>query len=324
MYKLSVVIPVYNSEKYIERCVVSLMEQTLQEIQYIFVNDSTPDDSLAIIERVLENYPQRRNDILILSNDINSGPSATRNKGMMYARGEYIAFCDSDDFVEQDMYEVLYKSADGDDLVFCDINIVESNSHQYMYKIYTECYNDKSEFTKKFIVSKWTPLINCIIKRNLITRYEIKLPKHIKYCEDFYFMIKAIFYANSIRKVNRPLYYYCQENEKSIMHNLSSCLGKDDMVCYMEIIDFFTKENCVEQYEKELSWRVLNAFHFDMFRPDRHKEIIGIYPTCHKYILSNPFYIKRQKQLMWMLTHHCRWIVLLFIYARGLLGRKNI
>lgn len=324
MYKVSVVVPIYKCEKYIERCVKSLMEQTLDNIQYIFVDDCSPDDSINKLEKILENYPKRKNDVLIISNDVNLGPSATRNKGMRYAQGDYIAFCDSDDFIELNMYEILYNNAIGFDIVFCDINIIESYHHSYQYKVYLDCYKDKESFIKSVITSKWNPVCNCLINRDLIKEYSLVLPEHIRYCEDFYFIVKLAFFARNIKKVNQALYNYSQENYASIMHNLSFGSGKDDLVSYLEIIDFLTKEYCIEKYEKEMSWRVLNSFHFDMFKPEMHKDILIVYPTCHKYILSNPFYIKRQKQIMWMLTHHCRWGVLLFIYLRKFLGRKDI
>ena len=324
MYKVSVVVPVYKCEKYIERCVKSLMEQSLDNIQYIFVDDCSPDDSIRIIASLIEKYPTRKKDVSILFNDSNLGPSATRNKGIACAQGEYLAFCDSDDFVELDMYEKLYNAANGKDIVFCDINIFENYSYQYTYKSNGEYYVEKESFIKNFITSKWTPIYNCLISKNLIKKYNIELPEHIRYCEDFYFMIKTIYYAKDIEKINQPLYNYSQENDNSIMHNLSSYSGNDDMRCYLEIIDFFSQNNCVERYQKEISWRVLNAFHFDMFNPKKHKEILSVYPICHRYILSNPFYINRQKQLMWLLTHHCRWLVLFFIYVRKLIGRKDI
>ena len=99
--KVSVIIPIYKVEKFIERCVCSLMEQTLQEVEYIFVDDATPDKSIEVLERCLTLYPNRKS--VILHHAQNQGLPAARNTGLQVASGKYIFHCDSDDYVEQDM-----------------------------------------------------------------------------------------------------------------------------------------------------------------------------------------------------------------------------
>lgn len=111
MIKVSVIIPVYNVEKYIEHCARSLMEQTLMDIEYIFVDDCTPDHSMEILQRVLTDYPERLENIRIIHHTQNSGSAAVRNTGLQIAQGEYIIHCDSDDWVEPDMYKAMYAKA---------------------------------------------------------------------------------------------------------------------------------------------------------------------------------------------------------------------
>ena len=102
--KISVIVPIYNVRLYIERCVRSLMEQTLENIEFIFVNDCTPDDSMDILHHVLKEYPKRRKQIKIIEHETNRGISAVRNTGLKNATGQYIIYCDSDDWVEKNMY----------------------------------------------------------------------------------------------------------------------------------------------------------------------------------------------------------------------------
>jgi len=98
-YKISVIVPVYNVENYIERCVRSLFEQTLQEgVEYIFVDDCSPDRSMQVIEAIASEYPERLKHIRIVHQSLNSGSSAARNSGLAIAQGEYIYFADSDDW----------------------------------------------------------------------------------------------------------------------------------------------------------------------------------------------------------------------------------
>lgn len=221
------------------------------------------------------------------------------------------------------MYEILYKEAEKNhlDIVCSDLFIVHKNVIKKYHSITN--VSEKETLLRNYISLEWTSLVNLLVHNSIYKKYNLKSPTHICYCEDFWLSVRLFYYAKRIAKVNRAFYFYDQTNTTSILHNLSKWHG-DDLKCYIETIEFFSQNNCIKQYEKEMSWRVLNAFHFDMFNPDKHKEIICIYPTCHKYILSNPFYIKRQKQIMWLLTHHCRWVVLCFLSLRRLFGRKKI
>ena len=122
MPKVSVIVPVYGVEKYIERCDRSLFEQTLEDIEFIFVDDCTPDKSIEILKNVLEDYPLRKKQVLIISHEKNMGLPIARQSGLKVASGDYIIHCDSDDWVDTTMYEKMYNKAieDGSDVVVCD------------------------------------------------------------------------------------------------------------------------------------------------------------------------------------------------------------
>ena len=122
MPKVSVIVPIYNVEKYIERCLRSLFEQTLDDIEYIFINDCTPDNSMIILEKVLEEYPHRIKQVKIINHEQNQGQAGARTSGMKAMPGEYMIHCDPDDWVEVDMYEIMYAFANeiNSDVVVCD------------------------------------------------------------------------------------------------------------------------------------------------------------------------------------------------------------
>ena len=109
--KVSVVVPVYKVEKYIERCARSLFEQTLQEMEFIFVDDCTPDNSVDVIYKILDEYPHRKAQTRFLTNPKNRGQLQTRCYGYTHANGEYIGTVDSDDWIEPTAYESLYTIA---------------------------------------------------------------------------------------------------------------------------------------------------------------------------------------------------------------------
>ena len=121
MPAVSVITPVYKVEEYIDQCARGLLGQTLQDIEFIFVDDCTPDGSMEVLERVLEEFPERRHQVKIFRNEVNKGLPFTRSVGIRNATGDYIIHCDSDDWPEPDMYAKMYSKAKEEnlDMVIC-------------------------------------------------------------------------------------------------------------------------------------------------------------------------------------------------------------
>ena len=119
--KVSLVVSIYNTAQYIEQCVRSLAEQTLEDIEIVLVNDATQDESMAIVEKTLADYPQRRHQVQIVNHERNLGLGKTRRDGFAVSKGDYVIFVDSDDFADTRMAELLYNKAvdSSADLVIC-------------------------------------------------------------------------------------------------------------------------------------------------------------------------------------------------------------
>lgn len=119
--KVSVIIPIWGVENYIERCARHLFEQTLDEMEFIFVNDCTPDKSVEVLKKVIDDYPHRKDRIHIVDHDVNKGLPQARRTGLRFAKGEFVAHHDSDDWADKDMYESLYEAAaaNGADVAVC-------------------------------------------------------------------------------------------------------------------------------------------------------------------------------------------------------------
>lgn len=134
--KVSVIIPVYGVERFIERCARSLMEQTLDNVEYIFVDDASKDKSMEILQTVLKCYPKRENSIQIVRHNQNKGLPAARNTGLEIASGEYVFHCDSDDFMELGTLEALYNRAKQDDadIVWSDWFLTFEKNERYMHE----------------------------------------------------------------------------------------------------------------------------------------------------------------------------------------------
>ena len=135
-YNVSVIVPIYNVEKFIARCVKSLMEQSLDRVEYIFIDDATPDNSIVILKEVLSYYPQRSLHCQIIKHEKNNGLPAARNTGLSLAKGQYIFHCDSDDFVEHDMLKFMYEKAveTQADIVWSDWYLSYGTKERYMYQ----------------------------------------------------------------------------------------------------------------------------------------------------------------------------------------------
>lgn len=242
MPKVSVVVPIYNVEKYIKKCMDSLVNQTLQEIQIIFVNDGSTDESGEIAKEYASKYP---NKIIYLEKE-NGGLSDARNFGMRYAEGEYIAFLDSDDYVENTMYEEMYNKAlqENSDYVECDF------LWEYPDKIKVDKrtpYNNKKEMLTNVRVVAW----NKLIKREILEKNNISFPKGLRY-EDIEFTYKLIPYLNKTSYVNKEFVHYVQRNNS--IANVQNERTAEVFTIFDNIIKYYQEKNFYEEYKEELEY----------------------------------------------------------------------
>lgn len=200
MVKISAIVPVYNSEKYLETCLNSLLNQTLREIEVIIVNDGSTDSSQEIIDKYVRDYP------LIFKNFLqsNSGQASARNLGLKHATGEFISFVDSDDYLELNAYEKAYNFSTLNKLdivcfnFFEEIDNVKKISSYYKFKNYP---NDI-----KYILNETSP-VNKIIRTSLIKENHITFMENYIY-EDLELIPKLALYTNKIGFMNDCLYNY--------------------------------------------------------------------------------------------------------------------
>lgn len=215
---ISAIIPIYNVAPYIERCTRALMEQTLKDVEFIFVDDASPDDSVGILKGILQEYPQR--NVRILTHEHNKGLPAARNTGIVAATGEYIWHCDSDDWPEPDMLESLYnaaKEADAD-IAYCDFYLDYGNRRRYMV---TPDYTSAKEMLEQgFLVGLMKYNVwNKLIRRSLYQG--ITFPEGHSMGEDMTIISLAV-HAQRVIRVPRPLYHYFKLNDKAFSNTFSS------------------------------------------------------------------------------------------------------
>lgn len=242
MPKVSVIVPIYNVEKYLEKCINSLLSQTLEDIQIILVNDGSKDNS----GNIAKEYEKNNKDRVIYVEKENGGLSDARNYGLKYATGDFIAFLDSDDYIEKNAYEEMYNKAieENADYVECDF-IWEFPNKIRVDKQYP--YKNKKEMLSFVRVVAW----NKLIKSQLITDNNLEFPKGLRY-EDVEFTYKLIPFVNKFAYVDKPFIHYVQR-EGSIA-NVQNERTAEIFTVLDNVIEFYKKNNIYEEYRDELEY----------------------------------------------------------------------
>lgn len=223
MPKVSVIIPVYGVEKYIERCARSLFEQTLDDIEYIFVDDCTPDRSIEILKSIIEEYRLRfaeENKVVRIDPmPTNSGQAAVRRHGIQLATGDYIIHCDSDDWVDVDMYRAMYEKAieDNADVVICDFCKTNGNGDNTIYKGYSTDLSINLFIEGMFLQKYHWSVCNKMVKHNIYDKLQYVFPSS-NMGEDMVLTMQNIVRSKKIAYVQQPYYQY-YVNQCSITQN---------------------------------------------------------------------------------------------------------
>ena len=242
MKSVSVIVPFYNVENYIEKCLQTLVGQTLDDIEIILVNDGSKDRSKIVVDKFLKQYPEK---IVYLEKE-NGGLSDARNYAIPYAKGEYIAFLDSDDYVEKTMYKDMYELAKKE-----DSDMVECNFYwEYPDKKKEDVgivYNGKKEMLEKIRVVAW----NKLIRKEVLEKSKVLFPKGLRY-EDVEFTYKLIPYLDKISFLKKPCVHYIQR-EGSISNDQNE-RNKEIFDVLEHVIDFYKENNLYDEYKDELEY----------------------------------------------------------------------
>lgn len=211
MPKVSVIIPVYGVEKYIERCARSLFEQTLDDIEYIFVDDCSPDKSIAILEKIIKEYQPRlkkkHKNVRIERLSKNCGLPNVRRYGINLATGDYIAHCDSDDWVDVHMYEEMYNKAieEDADVVVCDFCSTDCENEQYSKGLISK---ERENVIVDVLLWRIAGCLwNKLVRRKEYTDHDLNYPTH-NMGEDAALIVQILWNAKRISYLPKPLYYY--------------------------------------------------------------------------------------------------------------------
>ena len=290
MAKVSVIVPVYGAELYAERCARSLMEQTLDDIEYLFIDDCTPDRSMDIIRNVVNEYPQRINQVKFDKMPTNSGSAAVRRHGMLMAKGEYVIHCDSDDYIEFDMYASMYDMAKRQnlDMVICDFFNGDYD------RGCIQCFPTTSEEVLRLLLAgilhgaTW----NKLVRRDIYTNNTIDYPQDNQW-DDKALMIQLAFYSRSIGHVTRPLYHYC--NNPTSLSNIQTVSSINRRYTQMKnnadlILIFLERNDLISKYKDEIllmKYSVRGCYDILINNHKYYELWRSTYPEVDRNILKN-------------------------------------
>ena len=265
--KVSIIVPVYGVEKYIERCARSLFKQTLDDIEYIFVDDCSPDRSIEVLQNLLTEYPYRQQQARVVRMEKNSGQAAVRMRGIMEAKGEYIMFCDSDDWVEINYCEAFYNEAvvSCSDMVICDYYIAKDEKCRTLKSEYFSVSETKEEILRKILHGILSSsLWNKIYKKSLFVENRIMPPKG-DMGEDLVILIQVLYYCNKVSYLQKSLYYYFF-NDNSITNDVGiekAYSRFKSSSANTKVIDNFIKEKGLEdELDDEFTYLKLRKINY--------------------------------------------------------------
>lgn len=253
--KISIIIPIYNIEKYIQRCIDSVLNQTHSNLEIILVDDGSTDSSSSICDQ----YAQNDMRVKVLHKD-NGGPASTRRAGLEIATGQYVGFVDGDDYVEEEMFGYLLKQLVESEADFIhsgfykDKGQVQSNVCNFEDRIY-DVHNEKVEFIKTHVLDSnkeymHPSMFSKLFKVELIKDSYGAVPDDMYYGEDLVNLVSCILNAEKIATCGKSFYHYVFR-ENSITNDISKKLERE-FELYKGLINFFTECQLVNDVKKNI------------------------------------------------------------------------
>ena len=261
--KVSVIVPIYNTEKFLRKCIESIVNQTLGEIEIILISGGSTDNSYIICEEYSRKYPKKIRYI----NNKNIGCSATRNLGISLAKGKYVAFVDSDDYIEQEMYQEMYEKAQKEnlDIVVCGINYINEQTQKIKKSI---PINIKEKNDYLYYKNKMANPVNKLFKKSLIK--SILFPVKIHSGEDIVFCFKGILAVKYISHIEKPYYNYVYHGNNSIF-NLEKRLGVfiafKELYIYLEDNDYIKNKEIRKKFYENFNFYAIKGVFFMLLNP---------------------------------------------------------
>ncbi len=298
---VSVIVPVYGVEGFVERCLESLLNQTWQDLEIIIVDDCTPDKSMNIVETVLQRHPSRIGVVRILHHSVNKGLPSARNTGLDVARGEYVFHFDSDDYAEEDMIEQMAVAAinTGADIIYSDWYLTYNNRDRYMTQPIVSNPSEALEamLTGKMKYNVW----NKLVRRSLYTSNGISFPDGYPMGEDMT-MIRLMAVAKTVSYIPKAFYHYIKTNVGAMTANVTNA-ALEQINNNVVDTETFLKKRCKTD-ERLLSLFKLSVKYPLLFTTDQCYYKIWNEWFCESgAYIADPVWSHRERLLQFMALH---------------------
>lgn len=323
---VSVIVPIYNVENYIERCAISLLEQTLDDIEFIFVDDNSPDKSVEILRNVLQRYPSRLEKVKIVHHNENLGLAMARETGFRHSSGSYIIHCDSDDWVDKEMYEAMYRTAKNEqaDIVVCDY-IAEYARKSICFP--QNCATETEKFVCQLLSGQLHNAVwNKLVSRDLYLQVPFLWKAGCNMWEDVSVIPRLAFYANQISYIPKGFYHYSQINNNSYTKRASLSSITSMLEASQILINFFENKNGV--YMTALMYLKLSTKYEILSIATFYNQVNNyrlLYSDANALIFNHPTLPMYKKFLLWLWIHSFDKMALIFfksvIYIKTILRR---
>lgn len=304
--KVSVIVTIYNREKYIVECARTLFEQTLDDIELLFIDDASTDHSIKKLNDLLEQYPARKSMTRIISLEKNAGRAVARQTGLNHVNGEYVIHVDSDDWVDRDMLELLYlKAKETDaDIVGCNV------THEYGTKqcIFKQSYSGNvDEDIRRLLNGKLFPsLCTSLTRTSIIRENGITFPQGLDTGEDLLFNLHLYLHAHKVIGIENATYHYRHtEDSGSFQHTEKSIKSVIEVSRRIETL--MKETGNYDKYEREILFRkfsMKSALVTDFKNKAYNKEWLNLFPETHSFIWKYKQFSWKRRVEFWLAAHN--------------------
>lgn len=311
--KVTIAVPIYGVEQYIERCARSLFEQSENNIEYIFVDDGSPDKSIDVLERIISEYPSRQKHIQIIHHEVNRGLAAARNTAIECCQTEFIMHVDSDDYVSSEMVEKVLKRQEETDADIISFNYIE---------IKTSGKSEKKTFPIPIKLQSWTIQIlkrkyksviwSLLIRTSLYKKNNIKAIEGLDMGEDYQVTPRLFYFAKKVEALEDALYYYnCNDNSYTATFNAKKT---EQTLQGVELLKEFFKDKGFRYYDAACQGEaIMLAMYMMGCARANNKQYSRILKTKMKIISRTHV---KQIPFSYRMTYYLRWFPLLHCYAK--------
>ncbi|MGJ1433090.1 glycosyltransferase family 2 protein [Sphingobacterium spiritivorum] len=314
---ISVIVPVYNVSTYIRKCVISLFEQTLANIEFIFVDDCSPDNSINIVNELIVDYHISDTQVKIIRHSKNRGLAAARFTGLEHASGEYIIHCDSDDWVDKDLYEKMLNNAieNNADIVCCDFAIEYRNDTNYLR--YGKTYETKQDLLDLQFDLLHSSACNKLVRKSLYIQNNIQSFEGINMWEDLGLLSRLRYFSSKTTMISDSYYHYNKTNETSIVASAKEDNIFQQIEC-AKLLEYFFADK-PRDFQLVVFYMKFMSKSDYLFHPklrDLTKWAL-VYPESHRYIFKYSPLPMNLKIIAFLASHG------MFKLAIGILNIKS-